>query len=250
MSGKHLTSGMSISATVAGEGSDFPPLEKDTLRLYGTRFCPCTQRVLLTLELKEIEYEVVYMNTRNKPSWYIEKSPTGLVPVLEINDQIVCESIICCEYLDEVYSDSQLAAETPYQRARDKMLINFFLSEMVPVIHKHSHPADGLDEKQKEMFFDNMEKVLTKRKSPYFRGDTPGLLDIVLWPSFERIEGMDVLDGDSHGLPADRFPLLTSWMDAMVDVPAVQKFFLSAEQHREFYKNYLRTKPLFDELLS
>ncbi|XP_002738514.1 glutathione S-transferase omega-1-like [Saccoglossus kowalevskii] len=239
MSEKHL-----------GPGSDLPPLKKDTLRLYGMRFCPCAQRIVLALNLKGIEHEVVNINTKNKPSWFIEKFPTGLVPVLEINDQIVWESVICCVYLDEVYPGYKLVAETPYQRAQDKLLLDLFLTKIARSVHAHYRSYDGLDEEQKALLLESIDKLeneLKKRKSPYFRGNKPGLLDIVLWPSFERIEGMDVLDGDC--LPADRFPLLTSWMDAMMDVPAVKNSLLSADQHRRFYKNLHSAQPLFDELL-
>ncbi|XP_002738513.1 glutathione S-transferase omega-1-like [Saccoglossus kowalevskii] len=206
MSEKHLSA-----------GSELPPLKKDTLRIYSMRLCPFAYRAILALALKEIEHEVVNVNLKDKPSWFIERNPKGLVPILEINDQIVYESIVCCEYLDEVYPGDQLVAETPYQRAQDKILIDFFSGKVSPLL------KSGLEEEKKNDFFqqlDRMENELKKRKTTYFRGEKPGFVDIVIWPFFERVENMTVLGGD--GLPANRFPLLRTWISQMMDIPAVK----------------------------
>ncbi|XP_002738505.1 glutathione S-transferase omega-1-like isoform X2 [Saccoglossus kowalevskii] len=238
MSDKHL-----------GADSELPPLKKDTLRIYSMRFCPMAQRTILALGVKGIEHEVVNVNLKKKPSWFIERNPKGLVPILEINDQIVYESVVCCEYLDEVYPGDQLVAETPYQRAQDKILIDFFSGKIVPLMMSRKE-VTGLEEEKKNDFFqhlDRMENELKERKSVYFRGEKPGLVDIIIWPFFERIEGMNVLGGDS--LPGNRFPLLTSWMSQMMEVPAVKNHHVSPEQFRRFYKHYNSPNPLIDEIL-
>ena len=49
-----------------------------------------------------------------------------MVPTLEYNDEVVYESGICNEYLDEKYTHNRLLPQDPYQKARAKMLMDGF----------------------------------------------------------------------------------------------------------------------------
>ena len=57
-----------------------------------------------------------------KPDWFLDRNPLGLVPVLEKDGKIVYESSVCNDYLDAVYPDKPLLQNDPYKRARDQML--------------------------------------------------------------------------------------------------------------------------------
>ena len=69
-------------------------------------------------------YETVNVHLKKKPDWFVERNPSGLVPTLEFNDEIVYESAICDEYLDEKYPDNKLLPEDPYEKARAKILMD------------------------------------------------------------------------------------------------------------------------------
>ena len=72
-------------------------------------------------------HEVININLKNKPEWFFEKNPFGLVPVLENSQgQLIYESAITCEYLDEVYPGKKLLPEDPYEKARQKMVFELF----------------------------------------------------------------------------------------------------------------------------
>ena len=49
------------------------------------------------------------------------------MPVIELDGHVMCESVDCCEYLDEVYNSSQLISK---DHARDKRIIERF-SEVI-----------------------------------------------------------------------------------------------------------------------
>ena len=66
------------------------------------------------------------MDLKEKPEWFLERNPLGLVPTLEQDDKIVCESLITCDYLDDVYPNNPLTPTNPYRKARDAMLVDFF----------------------------------------------------------------------------------------------------------------------------
>ena len=71
---------------------------------------------------RHCSHEVVNINLKSKPEWFFKKNPLGLVPVLEKGDEIIYESAICDEYLDEVYGKQSLLTNDPFERARQEML--------------------------------------------------------------------------------------------------------------------------------
>lgn len=82
-------------------------------------------------------HEVININLKNKPDWFFEKNPFGLVPVLENSKgQLIYESPITCEYLDEAFPGKKLMPSDPYERAFQKMLLEHF--------SKVLHHQDGI----------------------------------------------------------------------------------------------------------
>ena len=62
----------------------------------------------------------------SKPSWFLDLNPVGKVPTLKIDNDIFHESLILGDFLEEKYPTPRLTAETPEQRAKDKMLVSEF----------------------------------------------------------------------------------------------------------------------------
>ena len=55
--------------------SVFPRYEKFIIYLtLMSRFCPYAQRTMLTLLAKGVPFEVVNINLKNKPDWFVEKT--------------------------------------------------------------------------------------------------------------------------------------------------------------------------------
>lgn len=71
-------------------------------------------------------HEVVNVNLKNKPDWFLQRNPFGKVPVLEQDDKIVYESLICSDYLDQTYPGNKLTPDDPYRLAQDKILVEHF----------------------------------------------------------------------------------------------------------------------------
>lgn len=72
-------------------------------------------------------YEVININLKNKPDWLFEKNPFGIVPILETcKGQLIYESPITCDYLDEAFPGKKLMPSDPYERAFQKMVLEHF----------------------------------------------------------------------------------------------------------------------------
>lgn len=74
-----------------------------------------------------IRHDIVNINLRDKPDWFLEKNPLGQVPTLETSaGEVIYESPITCEYLDEMYPEKKLLPDKPFGKAEHKMLLEKF----------------------------------------------------------------------------------------------------------------------------
>lgn len=227
-------------------GSACPELEAGNLRVYSMRFCPYAQRALLVLTHKNIPHEVVNINLKNKPEWFLQKNPLGRVPTLEKDDRIVYESAICCDYLDQVYPDNKLTPDDPYRQARDKMTVEVF-SQFVSDFQKmmSSPPQEKPESLQKiKNNLCEFESSLTARQGAYFGGNAVQMLDFLLWPWFERILIFAKVVPLTFSL--EDYPALCEWTKKMPECPAVQKCRLDPQQFLEFYKSTKAGAPDYD----
>jgi len=73
-------------------------------------------------------YETVFVNVKSKPDWLFERNPFGLVPILEHKGNVIYESAVCDEFLEEAFPGSStgtrdLLPSCPYRRAAVRLLI-------------------------------------------------------------------------------------------------------------------------------
>ena len=88
--------------------------------------------LLSSLSSVLFRHEVININLKNKPEWFFKKNPLGLVPVLETSlGQLIYESAITCEYLDEAYPGKKLLPGDPYEKACQKMVFESFSKVLV-----------------------------------------------------------------------------------------------------------------------
>jgi len=74
--------------------------------------------------------------------------------------------------------------------------------------------------------------------SKYFGGNEPSMLDYHIWPFFERMPAVLKLRGIEL-LPADKFPKLSKWVEAMKQLPAVKEIYHEPERHAAFLESSL-----------
>jgi len=79
---------------------------------------------------------VVYLNLTSKPKWFLEKTPVGKVPCIELKSkEILYESLIIANYLDEAYPEVKLHPNNPLVKAKNELLINQF-KEVEAIMYK------------------------------------------------------------------------------------------------------------------
>ncbi len=81
-------------------------------------------KVKLALLEKEVPFEEKLVWADRSPA-LMEKSILGKIPYFEIGDQVICESQIMVEYLEDAYPQKPLMPTDPVERAEVRQLIIF-----------------------------------------------------------------------------------------------------------------------------
>lgn len=89
------------------KSGDDPPI---TLFRDHAGWCPYCEKTMLLIEEKEIPIKIELVPMRaygDKPREFLQKVPSGLLPAIEVNGQVVTESQVIMELLDEWHSQSE-----------------------------------------------------------------------------------------------------------------------------------------------
>lgn len=183
-------------------------------KLFSFKNCPFVQRVMGSLVMKNVPFEIEYIELNNKPQWFLDISPNGQVPVLITeNDTVLFESDAIVEYLDDKYTP--IEEVSPEQKALDRAW-SYQAS-------KHYMPQCGtMGSKDKETFetrLANLKKAFLKAEkklgdTEFFKGDYISNVDIAWLPLLHRSfvikegSGFDMLEG---------FPKVQKWQAALIE---------------------------------
>lgn len=126
------------------------------LKLYHRWGSTCSKRVRICLAEKGLDWEGRIMSAEgereNLEPWYIKLNPNGVVPTIDHNGRILCESCVILEYLDDVFPEIPLRPANPYDRAMMRIWLDkaeFVVHKNINVIshnRRHSAAASGVDE--------------------------------------------------------------------------------------------------------
>ncbi|WAR12156.1 SEPIA-like protein [Mya arenaria] len=230
-------------------GSTYPEPTPGKLRLYSMHCCPYAQRTKMVLLHKGIDHETVNIHLQDKPEWFLEKiTPIGKVPTIQLDDRIVFDSVIVNDYLDAMYPETKLNPDDPYQLASDRMLLEKY-GKFIGAFYKVmlSHTEDKEDIENMFSALDGFELDVKKRGTPFLGGDKPKMVDLNVWPHMMRIPHLAYsFNNPEVELSPDRFPAVTSWINNMGKVPAVQQTNLDKDHYKLFIESYIAKKVDYD----
>lgn len=163
-----------------------------------------SHRVRLALGYKGLPYQPVFVNLlagEQRQPEYIEKSPMGHVPCLQIDGERFVESTAIMELLDELQPDPPLLPAEPEARARVRALVQIINSGIQPLQNLIVLERLG-DDKEKRLewlrFFIARGlaafEQLADAKGPFSAGATFGMADCTLVPQLyaARRYGVDL----------------------------------------------------------
>jgi glutathione S-transferase len=197
------------------------------------------------MRAKGVEFEVTFINLREKPDWFLEISPHGKVPVLKVDDEVLFESNAIAEFLDETVPP-RLHPEDPVQRARNRAWTDYvptFSSALSGVYYTKTREDMEAGLANAPVAVDRLEKAIAGQRGndgPYFNGPDLSLVDAAYAPFLQRFL---IADGFLNTSLLDGFPLVRAWTDALLSneivtgavAPNFLEEFYGNLRRREFY---------------
>jgi glutathione S-transferase len=129
------------------------------LELYHAEPVANSMKVLICLKEKKLDFVSHYVNLlrfeQHEP-WFVEINPNGQVPVLVHDGEVITESTIINEYLDEVFPEIPLRPADPFLRAQMRIWNKFVDEYFCPALSMIGWHvmvrkiAQSLDKKQLE----------------------------------------------------------------------------------------------------
>ncbi len=182
------------------------------LTLISHHLCPYVQRAIISLTEKGVPFEKIYIDLSNKPDWFKTISPLGKVPLLKVGEEVIFESSVILEYLEETQPNPFHPLD-PIKRARHRAWMEFGSSVLNDIAKFYSAKDAFIFRAQVEVLigkFDRLEKELGE--GPWFAGEDFSLVDTVFGPIFRYFEVFDTIS--DFGILRDK-PKVNAWRKAL-----------------------------------
>ena len=231
--------------------------------LYNAPQSTCSQRVRFVLNAKQLPFEEVKLDLlagdQLQPD-YLKLNPNGVVPTLDHDGNVVINSSVIIEYLDEISPQQSFTPRAPVERAHMRSLMRFIdempaaavrvptfnlaflprfaaMSEEEFMAFAESKPLrkefmlamgrKGFPEKDMQASLDRMQRTYERMDEtivtsggPWLLGKAPTLADIALMPALVRMADLG---------------LATMWKD----MPRVARWYDEIRAHPAFQADLL-----------
>jgi len=155
------------------------------LKLYDYPDCPFCQKVRVVLAEKDLEYEKIFVDLRKQEQKlpdFLRLNPYGKVPVLLDEDEVIYDSTVINEYLEDEYPLPRLMPEDSGARARVRMLEDYCDNSFIPpttmLLTQLRKPEGERDGQRVEQARDELRRAL------YFLRDKLGQQDFLVGSEF------------------------------------------------------------------
>ena len=230
------------------------------LTLYCFPQSTCSQKVRLALWEKGIPFEERHVDHKNREhlsDWYLKLNPNGVVPTLTDGDDVIIDSSVILEYLEEVYPDHAMSPDNPVKRAHMRKWLRYLEEVPTPAIRVPSfnkHLAKRYENMEDDAY-QAMAEAHPVRKHFYKRMNKTG------FSAEETAESIDRLDSaaqrvsdalESHGkdwIMGDMLtivdPAYMPTVDRMIDLGLGDMIF-DRPALKAWYERYAK-RPAFEK---
>ena len=175
------------------------------IKLYDFPRCPFCRKVRITLLEKEIEYQNIFVDLNKKEQKkpeFLKLNPIGKVPVLVDGDNIIYESSVINEYIEETFPEPPLLPYDSFKKARARMLVEYcekYIHQYVFNIYKEMKLKKGSvvnSEKiriNKKLLYKQLEFLnsILSKGNDYIVGEF-SLADIAFMPRMLILESLGI----------------------------------------------------------
>jgi glutathione S-transferase len=210
-------------------------LMNPTLTLVSIHLCPYVQRAAIALLEKSVPFERRYVDLADRPDWFKQASLLGKVPLLFVGNEVLFESSVIVEYLEDTQPEPLHPVE-PLLKARHRAWMEFgssILSDIWTIeTTKNQAAFDAKADSVREKIT-RLEGVLGE--GPYFSGNSFCVVDCVFAPVFRYFDVFDEIRdlGIFEGLTK-----VQSWRLALSERPSVKAAVVP--EYGELLRQFLR----------
>ena len=137
------------------------------IKLYDIPQSPYCQKVRLVLAEKDLSYDKVFVDllkNEQKTAEFLRLNPYGKVPVLVDDDEVVYDSTLINEYLEDEYPHPPLMPDQSGAKARVRMLEDFadnsFTAQGGLLTVELRKPAEQVDQDRVQRYRADLVRVL------------------------------------------------------------------------------------------
>lgn len=200
------------------------------IKIHGVDLSPFVRKVLLTLEYKNVEYQLVPAYPGDSSPGFAAISPLRKIPVLEHDGFTVPDSSVICRYLDDVFGDPSIYPEDPRERASACWLEEFADTRLMECCaggifferflkpNLRNEPTD--EEKVRDTIENQLPPLLgylegLARESGPLVGDAPSIADIAVTSAFATARWGD------YQVDAAAYPKLGGYLERAFATPVM-----------------------------
>jgi glutathione S-transferase len=179
-------------------------------------WCPYCQKVWLWLEEKQIPYRIAKVTMfcyGEKESWYKRKVPSGMLPAVELDGQIITESDDILFALERVFNPLIYSMNDPQVlplRQLERLLFRAWCSWLC--YPTRSPRQEDYNREQFITVVNKVEEALASTPGPYFL-EQFSVVDLIFTPYVERMNA-SLFYYKGYSLREEN-PRLSAWFDAM-----------------------------------
>ena len=187
--------------------------------LISFKTCPFVQRAVITLKHKQIDYDITYVDLADPPDWFLEMSPLQKVPALKIGDEVLFESAVINEYLDEI-TGGELQPEDPLARAKNRAWIEFASNALGNLYMMKMSKDEEHYTRYRGQLVDLLRRLENKLgDGPWFNGAEFSLADTAFAPLFRQD---CVAGGRISVIDPVAMPKVAAWAQRLLELPEVR----------------------------
>jgi glutathione S-transferase len=197
---------------------------QENLTLYSFRRCPFAIRVRMTLEEKEIPYQIVEEKLSALSAKLKSLHPEGRVPLLVHHrgeeQRVIYQSSIITEYLDEIYPQLPLMPKDGFARTQVRLWTYWCDQLFKPDLDLLKYKLPTLSEIEATALTARLHSYLLKwdgalSSQPFLLGQEMTLTDIHLFPFARQFFNIKpIFEG------AETYVHIQKWLAFMVARPA------------------------------
>ena len=190
-------------------------------------WCPYCQKLWMMFEIKKIPYRTERINMRSygeKPAWFLKKVPSGLLPVVELDGEIITESLVIMQILENKFPDTCMLPEAGFEKANELLRLERRLfSDWCGLVFRPGMPGPfgGGAKKKFEECLDQVDAALGESSGPWFLGgETPSIVDLQYVSHIERMNASCLYWKGMQLRGTNRWANIEKWFLAFETLPS------------------------------